>query len=293
MATLPVYFMNRQNWLYKCYQELLRWIPQLHLVFAQNSGVHFNKILKALLAGADSACGNDASRLKTAVVSWLMSMTPPPQPALLPYDKTGRGFYNDATARLLCPVDYDWDNPQHRQNIWDYHPDFLITANLWPLFLYANGKYNPNFPNHSLFKGELLVKVFRYIFTSLLSAEFTSDDLDSEFLLAQPKRHRRSPCAIAYIAVQLHFALASCGSWCIIDVFLDYHQFYKNIVTFFEDVADTEAEEFIKELVLWWNRQVFGPVSMINYIPQATDNMSVAASFKKHRTANISNSGST
>jgi len=55
---------------------------------------------------------------------------------------------------------------------------------------------------------------------------------------------------------QLHFALASCGSWRINDVFFDYHQFYNNIVTFFEDVADTEAEEFIKELVLWWNRWV-------------------------------------
>jgi len=53
---------------------------------------------------------------------------------------------------------------------------------------------------------------------------------------------------------QLHFALVSCGSWRINDVFFDYHQFYNNIVTFFEDVADTEAEEFIKELVLWWNR---------------------------------------
>ena len=48
MATLPVYFMNRQNWLYKCYQELLCWISQLCLVFAQNSGVHFDKILKAV-----------------------------------------------------------------------------------------------------------------------------------------------------------------------------------------------------------------------------------------------------
>jgi len=47
----------------------------------------------------------------------------------------------------------------HRQNIRDLHPDFLVTANSWPLFLYANGKYNPNFPNHGLFQGELLVKV--------------------------------------------------------------------------------------------------------------------------------------
>jgi len=136
----------------------------------------------------------------------------------------------------------------------------------------------------------MALQAFKYIFTSPSSAEFTADDLNSGFLLAQPKKRRRSerrtrsnvasllgmktvaPRAIAYIAVQvsilllllnvyhssaicqLHFALASCGSWRIVDVFFDYHQFYKNIVTFFEDVADTEAEEYIKELVLWWNR---------------------------------------
>ena len=201
-----------------------------------------------------------------------------------------------------------WFGLRHKQNIRDFHPDFLVTANSWPLFLYVNGKYNPNYPIHGLFKGELLVKVslacliailmtlqaFRYIFTSPSSAEFTADDLNSEFLLSQPKRRHRGeqrthtniatllgmktvmPHAIAYIAVQvsfffslllniyhsspicqLHFALASCGSWRIIDVFFNYHQFYKNIVTFFEDITDTmETEEFIKELVLWWNRSV-------------------------------------
>ena len=147
----------------------------------------------------------------------------------------------------------------------------------------------PDPPKDKIGEEPVLTQAFRYIFTSPSSAEFTSDDLDSEFLLAQPKRHRCceqrtcsnvaslhgmktvAPRAITYIAVQvsiffcssrplplipicqLHFALASCGSWHIIDVFFDYHQFYKNIITFFEDIADTEAEEFIKELVLWWN----------------------------------------
>jgi len=67
----------------------------------------------------------------------------------------------------------------------------------------------------------MTLQAFRYIFTSPSSAEFTADDLNSEFLLGQPKRHRRrerrtranvasllgmktvAPHAIAYIAVQV------------------------------------------------------------------------------------------
>ena len=67
----------------------------------------------------------------------------------------------------------------------------------------------------------MTLQVFRYIFTSPLSAEFMVDNLNSKFFLGQPKRHccrercTRSnvasllgmktvaPRAIAYIAVQV------------------------------------------------------------------------------------------
>jgi len=48
MTTLPVDFVNRENRLYKCYQELLRWIPQLRPVFAHSNGVRLDKIFKAV-----------------------------------------------------------------------------------------------------------------------------------------------------------------------------------------------------------------------------------------------------
>jgi hypothetical protein len=53
---------------------------------------------------------DDTHRLKVEVVSWLMQHLPKPDPPLSIIDKSGRGFYNDATGRLLCPVDYDWTN---------------------------------------------------------------------------------------------------------------------------------------------------------------------------------------
>ena len=48
---------------------------------------------------------------------------------------------------------------RHRDKIQDWHPDFLITANSWPCFLYEEGRYNPNNPAIGLFKGSLLLHV--------------------------------------------------------------------------------------------------------------------------------------
>ena len=39
-----------------------------------------------------------------------MQRLPKPDPPLTKEDKSGRGFYNDATGRLLCPVDYNWND---------------------------------------------------------------------------------------------------------------------------------------------------------------------------------------
>lgn len=63
--------------------------------------------------GADSAHGDDAASLKLAVASWLNEKQPTPNPAISSRDKSGRGFYHDATAELICPVDFDWADKRY------------------------------------------------------------------------------------------------------------------------------------------------------------------------------------
>lgn len=46
-----------------------------------------------------------------------------------------------------------------RQNIREGHPDFIISEDLWPAFLYPHGKYDPNNIEVGLFKSALMVKV--------------------------------------------------------------------------------------------------------------------------------------
>jgi len=100
-----------------------------------------------------------------------------PLPPLSPHIKSDRGFEHDITGRLLCPIDFDWDDPQWellslsaifqpllpsksvRQSIRDGHPDFLVTADSWPGFLYPHAKANQNDMEHGLLQSAMLVKV--------------------------------------------------------------------------------------------------------------------------------------
>ncbi|KAF9224087.1 hypothetical protein BS17DRAFT_704328, partial [Gyrodon lividus] len=89
-----------------------------------------------------------------------MEQTPCPELIIQSHDKAGRGFNHDVTGQLLCPVDYDWEDPFMRAAIRDYHPYFLVTAFSWPRYLYQNGVYDPRNPSKGLFRGELLLKVW-------------------------------------------------------------------------------------------------------------------------------------
>ena len=64
-----------------------------------------------LTDGADSAQADDALVLKTTIVNWLTEVEAQ-NPCLSPYNKSDCGFYSGSTGRLLCPVEYNWENPE-------------------------------------------------------------------------------------------------------------------------------------------------------------------------------------
>ncbi|KAG2347683.1 hypothetical protein BDR05DRAFT_875480, partial [Suillus weaverae] len=217
---------------------------------------------------ADAARGDDTTSLKFAVASWLMHTSPTPNPVISHRDKSCRGFYHDATGKLLCPVDYDWDDA-----IRNYHPDYRVTCYSWPSYLYKDGRYDPTNPTKGLFKGELLVKAVKHVFTSPSSAENTSGFVSTRDFSKRQRTtgERRTRCdvagllrmnsvqprAIAYTAVQrtqLRLALSSAGSWRIVDDDFDQEEFYHNIIDFFELCPSREAAKEVENLLLWWNQ---------------------------------------
>ncbi|KAG1889880.1 hypothetical protein F4604DRAFT_1540141, partial [Suillus subluteus] len=152
-------------------------------------------------------------------------------PVISHQDKSCCGFYHDTMGKLLCPVDYDWDDVVVREAIRNYHPDYHVMSYSWPSYLYKDGRYDPENPMKGLFKGELLVKAVKHIFTSPSSAEnpsgFRCTQCDVTGLL---RMNSIQPRVIAYTAVQLRFALSSTEAWHIVDDDFDQEEFYYNIV---------------------------------------------------------------
>jgi hypothetical protein len=68
-------------------------------------------IMIKLRKGSGGARGDDAANLKPAVVSWIAGIlgTPIIVP-LSPTSKLDRGFEHDDTGRLLCPMEYNWED---------------------------------------------------------------------------------------------------------------------------------------------------------------------------------------
>lgn len=87
-----------------------------------------------LQTGASDARSDDTGRLKVAIAEWLNTREPRKKPhnssgngddsetdnsdcdtpslKLSLRGKEDRGISNGITGRLICPIDYDWDDPE-------------------------------------------------------------------------------------------------------------------------------------------------------------------------------------
>ncbi|KAI5984229.1 hypothetical protein EDD15DRAFT_2375483 [Pisolithus albus] len=290
---------TEQQYTYRAYEKLVQWCPSIRKLVglaaeADTAGLDVALACTELQKGADGARGDDCATLKTAVAQWLNESRPPPDPPFNSREKYGRGFNHDLTGKLLCPVDYNWADADVRTAIKEYHPDFRVTADSWPSFLYADGEYDPNNPAKGLFKGKYLVMTFRCIFTSPSSAQHELGSGDTARRTQPLKATWRSrqhvarllkmntvqPRAIAYVATQLRFALSSCPSWTTVDEDFNHEEFYHNIVDYFELPSSAWKALEVNELLLWWNRNVFGRENIAHYRPQRTESLSVSLSKK-------------
>jgi hypothetical protein len=91
--------------------------------------------------------------------------------------KIDRGFHHERTGALLCPAGIDWSNPEfvisrsslslmqilmeRRTKTKLRSGEIIVTGDQWPLFLYADYRYDPEDPWNGLFQSALLVCVCR------------------------------------------------------------------------------------------------------------------------------------
>jgi len=71
-----------------------------------------------LQSGANHAHSEDTTRLQVAITGWLNACRPHEKganftPRVSAKWKEEHRILNDITGQLLCPIDYDWDDPKY------------------------------------------------------------------------------------------------------------------------------------------------------------------------------------
>ncbi|KAJ8695387.1 hypothetical protein PTI98_007990 [Pleurotus ostreatus] len=210
-----------------------------------------------LTNGVEAACCDDRAALKSGLPSFLLYDTKKTlDPAIATSgNKADRGFNHPVTAALLCPITLPATTLTY-QDIQDGYT--LVNAKQLPRFLYPHDRTEDNSISDGAFQGYLMIRAAKFILigrSCATSEPGASTGRRGNAALAEI--HTITPRVIAYIAVQLHFALSSQSTWGLKDKALfDYHKFYWNIVSFFE--ADASGGQDILE---YYNYHLWGDKS--------------------------------
>ncbi|KAG2748977.1 hypothetical protein P692DRAFT_201714058, partial [Suillus brevipes Sb2] len=245
------------------YVTLTTTLPWLFKKSADMEYDEYLQMLKLLRQGADSARGDDTSKLKTLVAEWVNKGFKPDIPVDFD-DKHTRGFSNDACGRLLCPAELDWNNPKKcslltrvRTGIRDRSEGYIVTDLSFPAYLYDGYTANPDDLEEGLFQGKILVQGYKAVFTSPSSAKVVEGDGDGTDIIQNNRRARKSFNG-AKVKKHVRFSLSSITSWRSVDGDFDYFQFWCTIVDFFERPPGRDARRRVERLLEWWSRKVFG-----------------------------------
>ncbi|KAG2117611.1 hypothetical protein DEU56DRAFT_748001 [Suillus clintonianus] len=255
---------------YVIFTQNLRWF---HKEATDMENHDYVQMLKMLRQGAESARGDDTSKLKGLVSEWV-NREFKPDPPVDADDKNLRGFANDACGRLLCPAELDWNNPAVKSGIRNRSDGHIVTDLSFPAFLYERYTADPNDLEEGLFKGKILLQGYKAVFTSPSSAKDTEGDGDGADVI-QNNRHARRSSSGLKVKKHIRFALSSVTSWRSFDGDFDYVQFWRTIVDFFERPPGRDARRRVDRLLEWWTRKVFGRRCRQELSDAAKANMSV------------------
>ncbi|OBZ70778.1 hypothetical protein A0H81_09007 [Grifola frondosa] len=232
----------------RVYMELLALVPFLEQRLMTDCDENeMMRIADLIQRGAANARADDTKSLKDPILDWIGTPGEAFEPPLSRNSKVSRGYQHDVTGALLCPAGLDWENPTTKKQLKS--GEMAVPGDQWPIFLYA-GKYNPEEPWDGLLRSKLLVKAYRYIFTSPSSV----DDETKATRAGNARIHgmtKVTPASIAYIATQVRFALSSSQVFSRTDTATDSERFYNSILNVLTDVEEIEQ---INDLLAWWNR---------------------------------------
>ncbi|KAH6893807.1 hypothetical protein BKA70DRAFT_1118757, partial [Coprinopsis sp. MPI-PUGE-AT-0042] len=234
---------------FQIYKQLLLLSSKLEERLCTGSEEDLYHIASMITKGSANARSDDTRALKSALVDWITPSGGVLVPPLQRNVKTDRGFHHSATGRLLCPATLDWSCDKIRNGLRS--AQLVPTGDQWPLFLFLDHSYDPEDPWNGLLRGPLLIKAFKFVFTSPSSVEQTdshatrcsNSSIHGMTFVTIP--------SIAYVATQVRFALSSTAVFSRNDLATDSERFYNSLVTF---MHEAEEQVDVKKLVAWWDR---------------------------------------
>ncbi|KAF9043142.1 hypothetical protein BJ165DRAFT_1405518 [Panaeolus papilionaceus] len=266
--------IRRLDRLYRGYNILLHLTPTLRsLLDDGNADVEdLDKLVSQLQKGANDARSDDLRRIKEELGCWLNAEYSP-SVAFSTKSRANRGLHNDITGRLLCPIEYDWQDEETRVKIRD--GNINISDDLFLVCLYPLGKGVAEDVEKGFLRSRLLVQTYCAIFTSPTSSEEFEDGESEDGpvrkkVKAKFKKATKTnvatilhmsgnvtPRSIAYAAVMLVFNLTDATQWMETYNGFNFRVFWNFIVDYFEDTPDERASKKAAALLKWWNKQVF------------------------------------
>ncbi|KAG6905503.1 hypothetical protein DXG01_002333 [Tephrocybe rancida] len=211
--------------------------------------------------GASSARASDTKGMKPSIIDWITPADGHLTPPLNRHTKFGRRFNHDVTGALLTPAGVDWENPEIRIKLAS--GEKIVAGHHWPIFIYANNKFDPNDPWKGLLRSGLLVKAFKHVFITPSSADLADGTVTTKSGNAKIHGMKRvTKASIVYIVTQVRFALTTAAQWLRGDKVTDSQNFYTSLLKTLENPVHNRL---VLDLLVWWDSKIFP-----HYVPEAT-----------------------
>ncbi|RDB22948.1 hypothetical protein Hypma_009802 [Hypsizygus marmoreus] len=234
---------------FRVFRALLQMIPCIEERIINGDDGEPAHVADMIQKGAASARSDDTKSLKGPIIDWITPRDQPLRPPLARNVKIDRGFNHEVTGALLCPAELNWSDPEIKQQLRS--GERAVLGDQWPIFLYANCKYDPEDPWEGLLRNTLLVSASTVAPHRSMEKEPKATRSENARLHGMTKATTGS---IAYIATQTRFALCSSAVFSRTDTVTDSERFYSSILDLLED-PEEKAE--VDRLLAWWNQQIF------------------------------------
>ncbi|KAK7689423.1 hypothetical protein QCA50_007215 [Cerrena zonata] len=247
-----------------CFERL---IPNLRKTITDSGPAYLRNFYATIKKGASEARSSDLSTVSKHVGVFLNERVPRPDPLLKTLGRDirmNRGIEHDTCLRLMLPIDLE-DTDETFRRIRDPTDTLDLRSSFFARLFYPDFTGNRENVKAGFLRSQLLVLLYQVVFTSPSSAGSLNVERAVQ-TRTRPSRAVRGPVAdilhmgkhvtlqsITYISVLAYVALTNASQWYSAYNGMDYTAMYNFIIDSFQP-----GSEHLRELLEWWDRQIFG-----------------------------------